>query len=316
MGTTQHDGINSLVQHRPQGGCKDLPGGIPIQFPPFNLPNQPRAGILENLHTVGKAFNHRSIQRALERGRGCQHTDLARLGRFSRRLDRRFHAHKCHFGKGFSQMVQCGRRSSVAGHHDQLGTLVKQKTRDGFRKTAHLSERTRSVWHMCLITEIDHRFLWHRGPGCRDFERRLGLYDGYRRELPADIDEVGPSTQLLGIISEPGVEETARSIAAHLDGYSVIRATSPLDGDSFWLEVFPRGVSKSAACRELAAEHGIEAANVLAIGNDYNDLDVLRWAGTAFVTANAPEDLRAEFPVVAANDHGGVAEAVSRWLAP
>ena len=32
-------------------------------------------------------------------------------------------------------------------------------------------------------------------------------------------------------------------------------------------------------------------------------------------TANAPEDLRTEFPVVAANDHGGVAEAVSKWLA-
>ena len=107
----------------------------------------------------------------------------------------------------------------------------------------------------------------------------------------------------------------AERVSPSLDGYSVIRATSPLDGDSLWLEVLPRGVSKSAACAALARQAIVEPREILAIGNDYNDLDVLRWAGTSFVTANAPRDLQAEFPVVAANDHGGVAQAVESWLA-
>jgi len=186
------------------------------------------------------------------------------------------------------------------------------------------AEETRAAVRVFLEHDIDfmvqdpvpenHRFLWHRSAGCRDFERRLSLYEGYTRPLPADLAEVGPSTQLLAVLPSQGAAKTAAVIAGSLETYSVIRATSPLDGDSFWLEIFPKGVSKSSACADLAREHGVEPHDVLAIGNDYNDLDVLRWAGTSFVTANAPEELRAEFPVVAANDHGGVAEAVARWI--
>jgi Cof subfamily protein (haloacid dehalogenase superfamily) len=161
----------------------------------------------------------------------------------------------------------------------------------------------------------NHRFCWHRSTGSPDFERRLSLYDGYRRPVPEDLSELGPSTQLLAVLPPPGAGEAAEAISASLGDFSVIRATSPLDGNSLWLEIFPRGVSKSSASQELARGFGVKPADILAIGNDYNDLDVLRWAGTAFVTANAPEDLRAEFEVVAANDHGGVAEAVESWLA-
>jgi hydroxymethylpyrimidine pyrophosphatase-like HAD family hydrolase len=119
---------------------------------------------------------------------------------------------------------------------------------------------------------------------------------------------------LLAVLPSPGAPAVAEALSGLLAGYSVIRATSPIDGDSLWLEVFPAGVSKSPACAALARDAGIAPRDVLAIGNDYNDQDVLRWAGTSFVTGNAPDELRAEFPVVAANDHGGVAQAVKRWL--
>ncbi len=183
---------------------------------------------------------------------------------------------------------------------------------------------TRSAARVLLEHDVDfmiqdpvpsnHRFSWRRRVGCRDFERRLSLYDGFARPLPKDLTDLGPSTQLLAILPSPGAADIASDLSAHLEAYSVIRATSPLDGDSLWLEIFPPGVSKSSACAALAEAHGIEPADILAIGNDYNDQDVLRWAGTSFVTRNAPEDLRAEFPVVAANDHKGVAEAVERWI--
>jgi hydroxymethylpyrimidine pyrophosphatase-like HAD family hydrolase len=51
------------------------------------------------------------------------------------------------------------------------------------------------------------------------------------------------------------------------------------------------------------------------VGNDYNDLDLLEWAGSSFVVANAPPDLTDRFPTVASNDDCGVAEAITRWLA-
>jgi len=161
----------------------------------------------------------------------------------------------------------------------------------------------------------NHCFAWHRSAGSPDFQRRLSLYEGYSRPLPTDLKQIGPSTQLIAILSSPGAVDTAERVSRLLGQFSVIRATSPLDGASFWLEIFPQGVSKSTACAALARQANVAPREVLAIGNDYNDLDVLRWAGTSFVTANAPEELRSEFPVVAANDHGGVAQAVDSWLA-
>jgi len=50
------------------------------------------------------------------------------------------------------------------------------------------------------------------------------------------------------------------------------------------------------------------------VGNDFNDLDLLEWAQTRFVTANAPAELKKRFPAVASNNQGGVSEAIARWL--
>jgi hydroxymethylpyrimidine pyrophosphatase-like HAD family hydrolase len=48
----------------------------------------------------------------------------------------------------------------------------------------------------------------------------------------------------------------------------------------------------------------------LAVGNDYNDLELLDWADHAFVVANAPAELCARYALVASNDEAGFSEAV------
>ena len=57
----------------------------------------------------------------------------------------------------------------------------------------------------------------------------------------------------------------------------------------------------------------IDKAHVLAVGNDYNDLDLLEWAGTAFLVDNAPDMLKNRCVSVASNDQGGVSEAIHLW---
>ncbi len=53
--------------------------------------------------------------------------------------------------------------------------------------------------------------------------------------------------------------------------------------------------------------------DTMAIGNDYNDLDLLDWAAQSFVVDNAPVDLKCRFQQVGSNNNGGVAEAVNHW---
>jgi hydroxymethylpyrimidine pyrophosphatase-like HAD family hydrolase len=109
-------------------------------------------------------------------------------------------------------------------------------------------------------------------------------------------------------------EKSRDALAAlrrEFSGLSVVRATSPLDHASSWIELFHPKVSKGKTAAWLASELCIDHRNTIAIGNDYNDVDLLEWAAHSFVVENAPADMRAEFKTVSSNDNGGVAEAVS-----
>lgn len=148
-----------------------------------------------------------------------------------------------------------------------------------------------------------------------DFERRLRLYNGHAAPLsPAALAANPGATQVLCIAGAEAGHRIAGQLAARLGQFSVIKATSPLDGHSIWIEIFAPAVSKSQAVKWLAGELGIARQQVCAVGNDYNDEDLLRWAGHGFAMANSPRSILACFPVVASNNHAGVSLAVGRWL--
>ena len=102
-----------------------------------------------------------------------------------------------------------------------------------------------------------------------------------------------------------------------LSEFSVVRATSPLNEQFLWIEIFNRKVSKSQAISWLAKELDVKRQEVVAVGNDYNDLDMLKWAGHSFVVRNAPQTLKDKFTSrdklmeVASNNDCGVSEAIN-----
>jgi hydroxymethylpyrimidine pyrophosphatase-like HAD family hydrolase len=147
-----------------------------------------------------------------------------------------------------------------------------------------------------------------------DFETRIALYRPFAFPLDGDISGFGPATQLVAIVPHDRAQEALAGVRQGLEGLTVIRTTSPLDGISTWIEIFPACVSKSRTAEWLASRLGIPRGHTLSVGNDYNDLDLLEWAATRFVTANAPADLRERYPVVASHDEEGVSQAASLWL--
>lgn len=79
------------------------------------------------------------------------------------------------------------------------------------------------------------------------------------------------------------------------------------------LDVLAAGVSKGAALARLAAELGVARAAVMAVGDNYNDLEMLEFAGVAAVVGNAHAELRrAGWLVAADHDHDGVADALAQ----
>ncbi|MBE0640581.1 MAG: HAD family phosphatase, partial [Bacteroidales bacterium] len=134
-----------------------------------------------------------------------------------------------------------------------------------------------------------HQFHYHGSSlAPPDFFRRLATYEGYGQ--PLDKPENLPqSSQFLAILEGGLAQFTV--LAKKLHGYRVIRTTSPIDHNTLWMEVFPPEVGKGKALEWIAWTHGITQDKVVAVGNDFNDLDMLDYAGQAFVTANAPVDM-------------------------
>ncbi len=160
-----------------------------------------------------------------------------------------------------------------------------------------------------------HAFGFHAsGRPNPDFDRRIALYERFAFPLDSNAAGFGPATQLIAIVPPEGPPETLPAVRRLLPELTVIRSTSPLDHRSTWIEIFPASVSKSRTTGWLADRLGIPQTRTVAVGNDYNDLDLLDWSATRFVTANAPPDLRDRYPVVASHDEGGVSQAVGRWL--
>jgi Cof subfamily protein (haloacid dehalogenase superfamily) len=160
----------------------------------------------------------------------------------------------------------------------------------------------------------NHRFVYHgTGRNNPDFHRRLARYAEFSQPLDNAAFNIGSASQLLAVVNHDNCESLLTALRSKLTGFSVIRSTSPLDGKSTWIEVFAPGVSKSQCAAWLADRLNIDKELVLAVGNDYNDIDLLEWAGTAFLVGNAPDMLKNRFSTVASHDHGGVAEAIHLW---
>ncbi len=166
------------------------------------------------------------------------------------------------------------------------------------------------------VPDTVHFIYSQHNPENPDFFRRLHIYKSFATPLSqALLAGFGGATEVLCIVPQDHGHEIAARLRETFRQFSVIKATSPLDGKSFWIEIFAPAVSKSQAAKWLAEECGVSRDMVCAVGNDYNDEDLLHWAGQSFVVANSPKVLQTQFQTVASNNNGGVAEAAARWQA-
>jgi len=86
------------------------------------------------------------------------------------------------------------------------------------------------------------------------------------------------------------------------------------------LDLLPTGVSKGWALERLAARLGVDRKETMAIGDNWNDLGMLEWAGQGIVMANAAEELRTlaktrGWKLAPSNDEDGVAFILEAALA-
>jgi hypothetical protein len=86
------------------------------------------------------------------------------------------------------------------------------------------------------------------------------------------------------------------------------------------LDLLPPGVSKGWALARLAGRLGVDRKETMAIGDNWNDVDMLEWAGQGVMMGNAAQELRTMAKMrgwkqAPPNDQDGVAVVLEAALA-
>jgi Cof subfamily protein (haloacid dehalogenase superfamily) len=117
-----------------------------------------------------------------------------------------------------------------------------------------------------------------------------------------------------------GAASTMRSLAESLqqsasDGSPfAVSLTEYVHRDFSLVDVTAPAATKGRALAWRAEQLGLSRENVMAVGDNFNDLEMLEYAGTPVVMANAVDGLRrAGWHVTAHQDESGLAQAIRRF---
>jgi len=85
--------------------------------------------------------------------------------------------------------------------------------------------------------------------------------------------------------------------------------------ESYLIEVIPKGAGKGKALAQLAELMGVRQDEVMALGDNTNDLPMLRWAGLGVVVSNGVPSVKAEADYVCQAERSeGVEEALRKFV--
>lgn len=157
----------------------------------------------------------------------------------------------------------------------------------------------------------NHKFKWHKGSiSNTDFYRRFKTYMDHSLKLETPADCKMESCQILAIL--PPDSDKFEYLASLFPNASTIRATSPIDHKSIWLEIFPIKVSKGHSSLWLMDQLGIKQENSIGVGNDYNDIAFLDICNRSFVVDNAPNELKERYINLPKDEEDGFSHILTK----
>jgi len=207
------------------------------------------------------------------------------------------------------------------------GALVKR--RDGQTLVRHLLRA--DIARAVLDATGDYRdataLVFDRPRAAQVVHERLDIRDAHRRayfQRNRDfITEVVPLESALTedpiqVMFSGGVARMRElvTLVRSLDvGRQVAVAVTEYESRDFALvDVNRAGCTKGATLAEWVARQGLTRDEVMAVGDNFNDREMLEFAGVPVVMGNAVEGLkRLGWPVTLDNDRGGVAAAIERF---
>ncbi|MBN2736128.1 MAG: HAD-IIB family hydrolase [Spirochaetales bacterium] len=146
------------------------------------------------------------------------------------------------------------------------------------------------------------------------FQHRLDIYQDYARVFNRSKPLFPEISQIVIICEADSFGSCFDLIQSVFSQYTIVYSSSPLQDGSIWLEILPAQASKARASMALCQFLGIEPTKVLALGNDFNDRDLLEWAPYSYIVENAPEALKQGFQLVGSHNDNPLTQAFYHWI--
>ncbi len=144
-------------------------------------------------------------------------------------------------------------------------------------------------------------------------ERLASIYRKYFAE-PKQVHDLLQLDQLPVKITISGapeqIDQAYPAIIGRFSGKAQFFRSGP-----YFIDCLGKGVNKGTALMKVASIFGVDIRQTIAIGNYFNDLEMLHLAGLGVAVANAPEEVRGQADLVTdSNNHEGVRKVLEQFI--
>ena len=149
---------------------------------------------------------------------------------------------------------------------------------------------------------------------CDETNRYHNVCKGLDMSIVTDLvtikNEVKGISKVLWIDDPSKIKELSAEMNSHFKGR--LRCVSSMP---HFLEFISNDAGKGTALEEIGKIYNIDKSEMIAIGDGYNDVCMIEYAGFGVAVANAPDDIKAKCDYVTlSNNDDGVAEVIDKLI--
>lgn len=149
----------------------------------------------------------------------------------------------------------------------------------------------------------------------RKMDERVKTYKALARVEPVVTDDMcqvirGGVTKILWFDEIDKIEQCRREIGEYLSENVNFHPSKPN-----FMEFVDKNASKAIAMEKLGEYFGIDRSEMIAVGDGYNDISMIEYAGLGVAMANSPDDVKAKADYITlSNEEDGVAHVIHKFI--
>ncbi|CAB1063743.1 hypothetical protein D1BOALGB6SA_8527 [Olavius sp. associated proteobacterium Delta 1] len=206
------------------------------------------------------------------------------------------------------------------------GAIVREPFSDQvFLSEALPKEQSLNVIDICKEKNVDFHIYGHDSIFGESLSNKMLYYQDLNKTLPSDertkLVTVPDCKDIVVNGSEPLykfiiISDRNNYMPPIIDRISDIEGLTACQSMPMFCDVMKGGISKAYALQKLSESLGIKRNEIVAIGDQLNDLELIEYAGLGIAVANAEDELKekADAVTISDNNEDAVAEAIESFL--